>query len=32
MIKKIIVKVDNENDWVYEVIDAGNGIKRLAVF
>jgi len=32
MIKTIIVKVDNENDWVYEIVDAGNGIKRLAVF
>lgn len=32
MIKKITVKIENENDIEFEVIDAGNGIKRLAVF
>ncbi len=32
MIKKITVKIDNENDWEFEVIDSGNGIKKVAVF
>lgn len=31
-ITNIPVKQENENDWVFEVIDAGNGVKRLAVF
>lgn len=28
----IPITVQNENDWEFEVIDAGNGVKRLAVF
>lgn len=31
-ITNIPVKQENEEDWEFEVIDAGNGVKKLAVF
>lgn len=29
---KIEVKVENEQDWVFTFVDAGNGKKQMAVF
>lgn len=31
-VTNIPVKQQNENDWVFEVVDAGDGVKKLAVF
>ncbi len=33
LVKQIPVKIeDNENDWVFDFVDTGKGVKSMAVF